>query len=110
MEVQVDSPTKNNATQMSDLTLDLVLNSTIDIHSDDNESTRMSVTSVSKNKTSTTTNTTGTTVSCTPAEISGYRLIVPPENLTYGWWKNFHIFHGKQTNKFFIAKCRHYGK
>ena len=110
MEVQVDTPTKNNATQMSDLTLDSVLNSPIYIAIDDNESTRMSGTSVSKNKTSTTTNTTGTTGSCTPTEISGYKLIVPPANLTSGWWKNFQIFHPKQTNNFCIAKCRHYGK
>ena len=37
MGVQVDSPTSNNATQMSDLTLDFVLNSPIDIPSDDDE-------------------------------------------------------------------------
>ena len=78
MEVQVDSPTKNNATQMSDITLDSVLNSPIYIPSDDNESTGMSGTSVSKNKKSTNTNTAGTTGSCTTTEISGYKLIVPP--------------------------------
>ena len=65
MEVQIDSLTRNNATQMSDLTLDLVLNSSIYIPNDDDESMRMSRTSVSTNKTSTTTNTTGTTGSCT---------------------------------------------
>ena len=65
MEVQVNSPTKNNATQMSELSLYLVLNSPIDIPSDDYESTRMSGTSISTNKTSTTTNATGTTGSCT---------------------------------------------
>ena len=84
MEVQVDIPTNNNATQMSDLTLDLVLNSPIDIPIDDYESTRMSDTSVSTKKTSTTTNTTGTIGSCTTTEISGYKLILPPANLTFG--------------------------
>ena len=71
MEVQVDSPTRNNATHISYLTFDSVLNSTIDIPSDDNESTRMSSTSVSTNKTPTTMNNTGTTGSCTTTEISG---------------------------------------
>ena len=71
MEVQVDSPTRNNATHISDLTFDSVLNSTMDIPSDDNESTRMSSTSVSTNKTPTTMNNTGTTRSCTTTEISG---------------------------------------
>ena len=52
MEVKVDSPTHNNATQMSYLTLDLVLNSKIYIPSDDDESARMSETSASTNKTS----------------------------------------------------------
>ena len=110
MEVQVDSPTKNNATQMSDLTLDSVLNSPIDINSDDDESTRMSGAYVSKNKTSINTNTTGTTGACTTTEISGYKLIAPLENLTSGWWKHFQIFHLKHTNKLHIAKCRHCGK
>ena len=110
MEVQVDFPAKNNATQMSDLTLDSVLNITIDINIDDDESTRMSGTYVSKNKKSTTTNTTGTTGSCTTTEISGYKLIAPPENVTSGWWKHFQIFHRKYTKKLHISKCRHCGK
>ena len=67
-------------------------------------------TSVSTNKTSTTLNTTGTTGSCTTTEIIGYKLIAPPENLTSGWWKNFQIFHCKNTNKLHIEKCRHCGK
>ena len=49
---------------MSDLTLDPVLNITIDIPIDDYESTIISGTSVSTNKTSTNMNTTGTTGSC----------------------------------------------
>ena len=66
--------------------------------------------SVSTNKTSTTINTTGTTGSCTTKEISGYKLIGPPANLTSGWWKYFKIFHRKHTNNFRIAKFRHCGK
>ena len=93
MEVQVDLPTKNNANQMSDLTLDTVLNIPIYIPSDDDESTRMISTSVSINKTSTTMNTTRTTGSYTTIEISGCKLIAPPENLISGWWNHFHIFH-----------------
>ena len=46
MEVQVDIPTKNNATQMSGLTLDSLLNSPIYKPIDDDESTIMSGTSV----------------------------------------------------------------
>ena len=61
MEVQVDIPTKNNATQISDLTFDLVFNIKIYISSDDDESMIISDTYVSTNKTSTTTNNTGKT-------------------------------------------------
>ena len=110
MEVQVDSPTRNNATQISDLILDSVLNSPIYIPSGDDELMIMSGTSVSTNKKSTTINTTGTTGSCTSTEISGYNLIAPPANLTSCWWKHFQIFHRKHTNKLHIAKCRHCGK
>ena len=55
-------------------------------------------------------NTTGTTGSCTTTEISGYKLIAPPEHLTYGWWKNFQIFDRKHINKLHSAKCRQCGK
>ena len=55
-------------------------------------------------------NTTGTTGSCTTTEISRYKLIAPPENLTSSWWNHFQIFHYKHTNKLHIAKCRHCGK
>ena len=95
---------------MSDLILDSVLKISIDIPSDDHKSTKISSTSVSTNKTLTTKNTTGKTGSCTTTEISGYKLIAPPENLTSGWWKHFHIFHRKHTNKLHIAKFRHCGK
>ena len=110
MEVQVDIPKKNNGTQMPDLTLDSVLNSPIDIPSDDYESARMIGTYISTNKTSTITNSTGTTGSCTTTEISGYKLIAPTENLKYVWWNHFQIFHRKHTNKLHVAKCRHCGK
>ena len=52
-------------------------------------------------------NTTGTTGSCTNTEISGCKLILPPESLTSGWLKHFQIFHLKHTNKLRIEKCRH---
>ena len=109
-EVQLDIPKRNNATQMSDLTLDSLLNSPIDIPSDNGESTRMSGTSISTNKISTTTNATGKTASCTTIEISGYKLIAPIANLISGWWKHFQISHRKHTNKLHISKCRHCGK
>ena len=110
MKCQVNIPTNNTATHMSDLILDWVLNMTIDKPTDDDELTRISDTSVSTNKTSTTTNSLGTTGSCTTTEISGYNLIAPPENLTSGWLKHFQIFHRKHTNKLHIAKWRHCGK
>ena len=66
----------------------------------------MSATSVSINKTTTTTNITGTTGSCTITEVSGYKLISPPANLTSGWWKHFHIFHCKHTNNFHNENSR----
>ena len=108
--MQVDSPTKNNTTQMSDLTLDLVLKIPIDIPIDDGESTIISGTSVSTNKTSTNMNTTGTTGSCKTTEISGYKLISPPSYFPYVWWKHFQIFHRKNTNKLHSSKCNQYGK
>ena len=82
--MQVDRRTKKNATQMSDLTLDLVLNSPIYIPIDDDEWTRINGTSLSTNILSTTTNTTKTTWSCTTTEISGHKLIAPPANVTSG--------------------------
>ena len=94
MEVQVGSLTKNNATQMSDLIVDSGLNYPIDIHSDNDESIRMSYTSILKTKTSTTKKTTGTTGSCTTTDITKYKLIAAPTNLTSSdWWKQFQIFH-----------------
>ena len=84
MDVQIDRPKKINATQMSDLTMDSALNCTVNIPSDDDDSTRMSAASVSTSKTSTTSNTTGTTRSY-PTDISGYTLIGPPANLTSKW-------------------------
>ena len=110
MEVQVDIPTKNNATQISDLTFDLVFNIKIYISSDDDESMIISDTYVSTNKTSTTTNNTGKTGSCTTTEISGNKFIAPPRHLTSGWWKHFQIFHRKHTIKLHISKFRHCGK
>ena len=109
MDVQIDRPEKINATQMSDLTMDSALNCTVNIPSDDDDSTRMSAASVSTSKTSTTSNTTGTTRSY-PTDISGYKLIGPPANLTSKWWNNFLIFHPNHRDKSQIAKCRHCGK
>ena len=76
MDVQIDRPEKSNATQISDLTMDSALNCTVNIRSDDDDSTRMSVVSISTSKTSTTSNTTGTTRSY-PTDISGYKLTPP---------------------------------
>ena len=68
---------------------DLKMLPPIELISYDDESTRMIGTSVSTNKSSTTMTTTGTTRSCTTTEISRYKLIAPPANLTFDWWKHF---------------------
>lgn len=108
MEVQADNFIKSNSTQMSNLTLDSPLNCPIDIPSDDEESTGMSDTSVSTNKTLMAKNTTSwTTWLYTASEISRHKLVVSPANLISDWWKNFQIFHCKHINKLYIVRCRY---
>ena len=81
MDVQIDRPEKIDATHMSDLMMDSTLNCTVNIHSNDDDSTRMSAASVLTSKTSTTSNTTVITRSY-PTDIGGYKLIGTPVNLT----------------------------
>ena len=109
MDVQIDRPEKINSTQLSDLTIDSALNLTVNLPSDDDDSTRMSATSVSTSKTSTTHNTTGTTRSY-PTDMSGYELIGSPANLTSKWWTSFLTFHPNHRDKSQITRCRHCGK